>query len=111
MEILQIKKLLKERRITYEQLSQMSGVPMSTIRYIFSGRTPNPRVDTMRAFENALGLTNAPPPKKPEILELYEQLDKGNQELAKAYIFGLLASEDKAYFDIVQQKMVLRSKN
>lgn len=57
MDISEIKKLLNARKINYIQLSQMSGVPLNTLRNIFSGRTPNPRIDTMQAIERALGLT------------------------------------------------------
>ena len=47
----------KELKITYEQLSQRSGVPLSTIYDIFRGVTSSPRIDTMQAIERALGLT------------------------------------------------------
>lgn len=57
MDISELKKLLNTRKINYIQLSQMSGVPLNTLRNIFSGRTPNPRIDTMQAIERALGLT------------------------------------------------------
>lgn len=104
----EIKAILKQRKITYEQLSEMSGIPKNSLTQIFRGRVKNPRIDTMNAIYTALGLSDAPPPKKPEILELYERLDREHQDLAVAYIFGLLASEDKAYFDTERQKMVLR---
>ena len=58
MEILEIKKLLKERKITYAKLSQLSGVPLSTLNDIFRGKTPSPRIDTIRAIETALDISS-----------------------------------------------------
>lgn len=57
MQIVEIKSYLKKRKITYETLSDKSGIPLGTLKSIFSGRTPNPRLDTMQAIENALGLS------------------------------------------------------
>ena len=45
----------KERRgITIEQLSQSSGVPVSTLAKILCGTTAHPREATLAALENAL---------------------------------------------------------
>ncbi|MBQ3019109.1 MAG: helix-turn-helix transcriptional regulator [Clostridia bacterium] len=60
MEIQAIKTHLKSNKITYEQLSEKSGIPLNTLKNIFSGRTPNPRVDTMQAIEAALELNTSP---------------------------------------------------
>lgn len=56
MEISEIKKYLKENKITYEELSGKSNIPIGTLKSIFSGRTLNPRIDTVDAMERALGL-------------------------------------------------------
>lgn len=60
MEIQAIKTHLKAHKITYEQLSEKSKIPLNTLKNIFSGRTPNPRIDTMQAIEEALGLSSKP---------------------------------------------------
>lgn len=52
----QIKHLLKESKITYGELSERSGIPEGTLKNIFSYRNRNPRIDTMRAIEEALGI-------------------------------------------------------
>ena len=52
----EIKKYMKDNGITQIKLSEMSNIPLGSLRNIFSGRVPNPRVDTMQAIENALGL-------------------------------------------------------
>lgn len=56
MEVFEIKKYLKEHKISYAELSEKSGVPIQTISKIFAGITPNPRIDTMQAIEKALNL-------------------------------------------------------
>ncbi len=58
MEIIEIKKYLKDNKITYEKLSELSQVPLNTLKNIFSGRTPTPRIDTIQSIEKALGLDN-----------------------------------------------------
>lgn len=57
MDVKEIKKILKERKITQQHLSDMSGVPLQTIKYIFTGRTKSPKTSTMQAIEKALGTT------------------------------------------------------
>lgn len=56
MEIEEIKKYLKEHKITYAELSEKSNVPVQTISKIFAGITLSPRIDTVQAIERALGL-------------------------------------------------------
>lgn len=48
---------MKLKSITQIQLANLSGVPLQTLRGIFSGKTPHPRIDTMQAIESALGLS------------------------------------------------------
>ena len=57
MDIARLKQAKKELKITYEQLSQRSGIPLSTIYDIFRGVTSSPRIDTVQAIERALGLS------------------------------------------------------
>lgn len=57
MEIKEIKQYLKAQKITYEELSARSSIPIGTLKSIFSGRTTNPRIDTIQAIERALGLS------------------------------------------------------
>lgn len=54
IESLKIKK--RELKITFDELSAKSGIPKRTLENIFHGITTNPRIDTMQAIENALGL-------------------------------------------------------
>jgi transcriptional regulator with XRE-family HTH domain len=87
--IQEIKMFMKANNITYQQLSDMSGIPLNTIKNIFRGKTQNPRIDTMQAIERALGLSadtkKSPPPGMTESeeqwLELYNLLTEENREL------------------------------
>ncbi len=56
MNILEIKNFMKKKHISQIELAEKSGVPLQTLRGIFSGKTLNPRIDTMQAIEEALGL-------------------------------------------------------
>lgn len=51
----EIKSAMKQKGITYNALSQLSGIPLSTIKKILSGHTKNPRIDTLQALLDAVG--------------------------------------------------------
>lgn len=58
MQIETIKQFMKANKITYEELAQKSGVSVSTLKKIFAGISQYPRLDTMQAIENALGIAD-----------------------------------------------------
>ena len=58
MDLELLKKRKKELKMTFEELSELSGVSISSLKGIFGGVTPNPRIDTMQAIERALGLND-----------------------------------------------------
>lgn len=71
----EIKAYMKQNNITYQQLSDDSGIPLNTLKNIFRLKTRNPRIDTMRAIERALGLdTPAEPQTDNELLALLQQM-------------------------------------
>ena len=51
-----IRKLMSRKGITSERLSELSGVPKSTIDKIVSGATDNPRYKSLRNIIYALGM-------------------------------------------------------
>ena len=73
MEVSEIKKILKERKITYEMLAEMTGLSKSTITKIFGGFAKYPRVDTMQAIEKALGLLPEAPNNNDIVLQNDEE--------------------------------------
>lgn len=46
-----------ETKMTYQDIADKSGVPISTVKRIFSGRTPDPGVTTVIAIVEAMGGT------------------------------------------------------
>lgn len=50
-----LKKLKLERDLTTKQISELSGIPESTISRILSGQTDNPSFDTISAIVKAMG--------------------------------------------------------
>ena len=74
MTILEIKKYMKDNKITYQELADKSGIPLNTLKNIFSGSNKNPRIDTMQAIERALGLDE----KKPLADEIVAQVAELN---------------------------------
>jgi len=52
-----INEIRKELGITIEELSEKSGVPISTLKKISAGITTNPSLDTVKAIARALNCT------------------------------------------------------
>ena len=51
MTIEEMKWMKRERGYTYEQIAQLSGVPLGTVQKIFGGETKYPRYATLQALE------------------------------------------------------------
>ena len=58
MDIEYLKQVKKEKKMKLQEISDISGIPKRTVDGIFSGKTKNPRIDTMQAIERALGISN-----------------------------------------------------
>lgn len=86
MEIQDIKRYMKEHKITYNDLAEKTGLSLSTITKIFGGYAKYPRVDTMQSIEHALGLDE----KKPLADSIIEQVDELN-----LHGYNDLSDEDK----------------
>lgn len=54
MDIFELKEKKKETGMTNQEISDLSGIPVSTINKIFSGATKNPRYGTLLAIEQVL---------------------------------------------------------
>lgn len=52
-----IEQLCKEQNITINGLSYISGVPNSTIKGVFYGRSKNPGIVTIKKLCDGLGMT------------------------------------------------------
>lgn len=54
MTLSEMKERKKELGYSYEQISELSGVPLSTVQKVFSGATQSPRYETLLAIEHVL---------------------------------------------------------
>lgn len=52
------KRRKKELHLTLQDISEQTGIGISTIKDIFRGATYAPRIDTVQAIENALGISD-----------------------------------------------------
>ena len=57
MGIEKISEYKRELRITTEELSKKSGIPVGTLNKILNGTTKNPRLETLKAIAKVLGLS------------------------------------------------------
>ena len=54
-----IKEVKKERGLTNEELSKLSGIPLGTLNKILSGHTTDPQFETVKAICKALDISLA----------------------------------------------------
>ncbi len=54
MTIQELKNQKKKTGLTNQQISRISGIPLSTVQKIFTGETKNPRYETLQALRQAL---------------------------------------------------------
>lgn len=50
-----LKKLRDDSRMTYQQVADAGGIPLSTVNRILSGQTPNPSFITIASMIRAMG--------------------------------------------------------
>lgn len=106
MDIIEIKKYLKEHKITYKMLAEMSGVPESTLKNIFGGFTPNPRIDTIEAIERALGLNEKSSPAEQESFKIPDSL----KPYQFAFFEGMDGLSEESVKDILKYVDYVKSK-
>lgn len=61
MDISELKRKKKEAGMTNARISELTGIPVSTVNKIFSGATKNPRYATLLAIEEALAVKHKLP--------------------------------------------------
>jgi transcriptional regulator with XRE-family HTH domain len=83
MTILEVKAYMKAHNITYQELSDKSGIPLNTLKNIFRGKTLHPRTDTWNAILNSLGLTEEEPEYTEDEKELFELISQLTDEEAQ----------------------------
>ncbi len=92
-----LKKMKEERKLTTKQISDLSGIPESTISRILSGQTDNPSFDTICALVRAMGgsldeLTGIRPtadaPDPLPLVALYEKVIDEKNRLIKVLLIA-----------------------
>lgn len=87
MDIFKIKKALKDKHMTYANLSELTGIPIGTIKRLLSGVTVNPRIDTIEKIEEVLGFPSSDmvspylTEQEESLLRSYRNLSKENKAL------------------------------
>ena len=88
----QLKLLKEKRKLTNQQLSDLSGVPMGTINRILSGQTDNPSFQTVCDMVMAMGGSldelagiqtpggGEPSPPGEDLIRLYERTIEGKEK-------------------------------
>lgn len=89
-----LKKILKEKKINYYQLAEMSKISHSTIKHIMNNTIKNPRIDTISAIYKALDIeqinNNAS-----EIQKIYDNLNRPHQKMLIGFGKELLRAENQ----------------
>ena len=103
MNIDNLKKILKERKINYAKLSDLSGISINTIKSVFCGKTKNPTIDTVNAIKRALGLDtddndgivqNYITQDEEKILKIYRALDEKRKNYFMTFAEGLKSQNE-----------------
>ena len=110
--IIELKKLLRERKITYKELSERTIIPEGTLKNIFSGFTKNPRIDTIQTIENALAtdtktsdfkiVNTYTSSEEEEILDMYRKLSKENKSVILKNFYILLNPDERSDYQILK---------
>lgn len=93
------------RNLSNQQISELSGVPLSTVTRILSGQTENPNIQTIAdivgaldgSMDDILGL-KSPAQKEPQshtdLIELYKEIIRSKERAIKimgAVLIGIVA--------------------
>lgn len=87
-----LKRMKEERKLTTKQISELSGIPESTISRILSGQTDNPSFDTICSLVRAMGgsldeftgiQSSADAPESLVPVDLYEKMIDEKNRLIK----------------------------
>ena len=101
MNIGDLKILLKNKKISYSKLSENTNIPLSTIKAIFSRKTKNPRLDTLKLICNYLNENTDNlyydnlynfylSEEEKELVKDVRELDRDEKNKLKGYLKALL---------------------
>lgn len=93
----ELNQLRKEKKISFNELAQLSGLPKSTLEKVLFEITPHPRIDTVQAIEKALGISSEP------------QSSEITEERLQALGFDLTAISDLSEEDLQLIRSTLKT--
>lgn len=101
-----IQKLKKEKGLTTEALSKLSGVPIGTLNKILNGETKDPKLETLKAIARVLECTldDFDDLDKQSVSFFVDKHDFRNSELEIIEKYRSLDSHGKEMVDIVIDK-------
>lgn len=100
------KRLKKEQRLTFDELSERSKIPKRTLEDIFAGRTTDPRTTTVEAIERALGINEKSPPAEQESFKIPDSL----KPYQFAFFEGMDGLSEESVKDILKYVDYVKSK-
>lgn len=107
MNIDDLKTLMKKKKISYSKLSANTNIPVSTIKAIFSGKTENPRLDTLksicafldsdinRLYYNEITTEEGQDNDITELIKNYKKLSEKQKKHIRINIYSMLEETDK----------------
>ena len=94
----------KSLKMTTDELSNKSGVPIGTLNKILNGKTKDPKLETLKSIARVLGLslndfddTNTSISIRPDehiLLEYYNMLNETGQAKAREYLIDLSSNSN-----------------
>ena len=57
MILAKLKEIKAEKKLTNQQVADLSGVPLSTVTRIFNGQTDNPNIETIEDIAEGMGVS------------------------------------------------------
>lgn len=99
-----IQKVKREKGLTTEMLSKLSGVPVGTLNKILNGDTKDPKLETLKAIARVLGCTlddfddvtktmNSLSGDEEDLILLYRDLSRENKEKVMQIASALLTAQ------------------
>lgn len=103
MILAKLKEIKVVKKLTNQQVADLSGVPLSTVTRIFNGQTDNPNIETIEAIakgmgvslEEVTGIKQAEEKYSPDdnLIQVYKDIIKGKDKWIKflaSAIIGIL---------------------
>ena len=84
----------KELNLTFDELSDITGISRRQLLYLFNGNAKNPGVDTVQRIEKALGIAEQPPTmseQEKQLSDLIMQLTEDEVKELSSFVDYILS--------------------